>query len=44
MLETYADIRFLRKFDKKFKSTDFKAGIKKFVQWFKEYHKNDFNF
>ena len=44
MLETYADIGFLRKFDKKFKSTDFKLGIKNFVQWFKEYHKNDFNF
>ena len=44
MLETYADIRLLKKFDPKFQSTEFKDGIKKFVLWFKEYHKNHFNF
>ena len=44
MLETYADIKFLKKLDPNFKSTKFKDGIKKFVQWFKIYHKNDFNF
>ena len=44
MLETYADIKLLKRFDPNFKSTKFKDGIKKFVQWFKVYHKNDFNF
>lgn len=44
MLETYADIRLLKKIDPRFKSTEFKEGIKKFILWFKEYHKNHFNF
>ena len=44
MLETYADIKMLKKFDPKFQSTEFKDGIKKFILWFKEYHKNHFNF
>ena len=44
MLETYADIKMLKKIDPSFKSTEFKEGIKKFILWFKEYHKNDFNF
>ena len=39
MLETYADIKLLKRFDPNFKSTKFKDGIKKFVQWFKVYHK-----
>ena len=44
MIDTHADIKFLKKIDKKFQSTNFKDGIKKFVKWFKEYHKNDFSF
>lgn len=44
MLETHADIRLLKKLNIKIKSTKFKEGIGKFINWFKEYHKNDFNF
>ena len=43
MLETHADIRWLKKLNIKTKNTKFINGIGKFVDWFKEYHKNDFN-